>query len=107
MESHCLNCWYWTSHEVHQFELLAQFLYDTVQEDGIDPACLTWIDNVTIGNDSDLYCFKTSLCVILFKMCLPCYVASLEEFVNNKNFSINYILQLDESRLKEKKEHLG
>jgi len=46
----------WTSQQVHDFELLSNFLYDTVKEDDIEyPACLTWIDNVVRGKDDDLY----------------------------------------------------
>ena len=46
---HLFLHWYWTSHEVQQFELLSQFLYNTVQEDDIEYlAHLTWIDNVTV-----------------------------------------------------------
>jgi len=52
----CHCCWFWTSHKVQQFELLSHFLYGTVQEDAIGyPACLTWFDNVNVGNDYDLY----------------------------------------------------
>jgi len=60
---------YWTSHEVQQFELLAQFLYDTIQEDNIDyPTHLTWIDNVTIGDDSDLYASRLLFVLTCSKM---------------------------------------
>ena len=46
----------WTSRQVHDFELLSNFLYDTVKEDNIEyPAHLTWIDNVVCGKDDDLY----------------------------------------------------
>jgi len=57
LSQHLFCCWYWTSREVPELELLvAQFLYDTIQEDDIDyPAHLTWTDNVTIGDDSNLY----------------------------------------------------
>jgi len=48
---------FWTSQQhIHQFEILANFLYDTVQEDNIDyPSWLTWIDNVICGEDDNLY----------------------------------------------------
>jgi len=50
----CKRCW--TSQQVHDFELLSNFLYNTVKEDDIEyPACLTWIDNVVCGKDDDLY----------------------------------------------------
>jgi len=53
-------------------ELLAQFLYNAVQEDDIGYlACLICVDNVTIGND--LY---VSRHFNLFAMCSQCYVAN-------------------------------
>jgi len=64
---HLFLHWYWTSHEVQQFELLSQFLYGTVQEDNIDyPTCLTWIDNVTVGEDCDLYATRLLFVLICF-----------------------------------------
>jgi len=48
-----------TTQHIHQFEIFSNFLYDTVQEDGIDyPSRLTWIDNVICGDDDDLYAIR-------------------------------------------------
>jgi len=50
---------FWTTQHIHQFEILSNFLYDTVQEDDIDyPSHLTWIDNVIHGDDDDLYAIR-------------------------------------------------
>ncbi len=60
----------WTSQHIHQFEILSNFLYDTVQEDSIDyPLRLTWINNVVHGEDDNLYATQ-----LLFKMCTQCYL---------------------------------
>ncbi len=98
-------CKYWTSHEVWQFELLSQFLYDTVQEDDIDyPACLTWINNVTVGEDCDLYATRLLFVLTCSKCVQDATLHSLEQFVINNNFTINYVLQLG---VKQQIVHLG
>jgi len=88
-------CQYWISQKVCQFESLAQFLYNTIQEDDFDyPACLTWIDNVTIGDDSDLYASRLLFVLTCSKCVHDTTLCSLDEFVNDTIFSIDYILQL-------------
>jgi len=65
---HLFHCWYLTSHEVCQFELLAQFLYDIIQEDDIEySAHLMWIDNVSVGSNSDVYAARLFLVVTCSK----------------------------------------
>jgi len=68
---------------------------------------LAWIDNVTVGEDCDLYASRVLFVLTCSKCVCDATLCSLEEFVNDNNFSINYILQLGETGLKEKTIHLG
>jgi len=62
---------FWTTHEIRKFEVLSNFLYDTVKEDEIDyPSRLTWIDNVIHGNDEDLYATRLLFVLNLLQACL-------------------------------------
>jgi len=73
----------------------------------LNPTHSTWFDNVTVGEDCDLYASRL-LFVLTYSKCVhDATLCSLEEFVNDNNFSIDYIVQLGETGLKEKIVHLG
>jgi len=90
------------------FGLLSNFLYDTVKEDDIEyPAHLTWIDNVVCGKDDDLYAARLLFLLTCSKCVRDDTLSSLEQFVNNGNFSVDYVIGLGEDGLKEVIQHLG
>jgi len=98
----------WTSRQVHDFELLSNFLYDTVKEDDIEyPARLTWIDNVVRGKDDDLYAARLLFLLTCSKRVRDDTLSLLEHFVNDDKFCVDYIIGLGEDGLKEVIQHLG
>ncbi len=99
---------FWTTQHIHQFEILSNFLYDTVQEDDIDyPLHLTWINNVIHGEDDDLYAIQLLFILTCSKCVHDAMLQLLEDFVNNPMFNVDYILQLGEDDLKKEIQHLG
>jgi len=78
------------SHEVCQFELLAQFLYNAIQEDDIDyPMHMTMIYNVTIGSNGDVYAAILLFVSTCSKSIYDATLHSLKQFVSNAIFSID------------------
>jgi len=73
---------FWTSQHICQFEIMANFLYNTVQEDNMDyPLQLTWIDNIIHGED-DLYVAHLLFVLTCSKHVCNATLQSLEKFVN-------------------------
>jgi len=99
---------FWTTQHIHQFEILSNFLYNTVQEDDIDyPSHLTWIDNVVCGEDDDLYAIWLLFVLTCLKHVRNAMLQLLEDFVNSPMFNVDYVLQLGEDNLKKEIQHLG
>ncbi len=99
---------FWTTQHICQFEILSNFLYDTVQEDDSDyPSCLTWIDNVIHGDDDDLYAIRLLFVLTCSKRVRDATLRLLEEFVNSPMFNVDYVLQLGENDLSKEIQHLG
>jgi len=83
-------------------------LYETVKEDDIEyPARLTWIDNVVCGKDDDLYAAWLLFLLTCSKRVRDDTLSLLDIFVNNDNFSVDYIISLGKDGLKEVIQHLG
>ena len=94
---------FWTTQHIRQFEILSNFLYNTVQEDDIDyPLRLTWINNVAHGEDNDLYAIWLLFILTCSKPVRDATLRSLEDFVNSPMFNVDYVLQLGENNLKRK-----
>jgi len=70
---------FWTSQQINQLEILANFLYDTIQEDDIDYPLWLTIDNVIHREDDNLYAACFSFCVNLFEACMQCNLAIIGE----------------------------
>jgi len=99
---------FWTTQHIHQFEILSNFLYDTVQEDDIDyPSRLTLIDNVVHGEDDDLYAIQLLFVLTCLKHVHNATLQLLGDFVNSPMFNVDYVLQLGENDLMKKIQHLG
>jgi len=99
---------FWTTQHICQFEILANFLYDTVQENNIDyPLRLTWIDNVVCGEDDDLYAACLLFVLTCSKHVCNAMIQSLENFVNSPLFNVDYILNLGGNNLKQEIQHVG
>jgi len=80
---------FWTTQHIHQFEILSNFLYDTVQEDDIDyPSHLTWINNVVHGEDDNLYAIWLLFILNCSKRVCNATLQSLEDFVNSPMFTV-------------------
>jgi len=92
---------FWTTQHIHQFEVLANFVHETVQEDDIDY-------HLQLLGLIMSFVEKMTTCMLTCSKCVhDATLQSLEKFMNGPKFNIKYVLQLGENNLKQEIQHLG